>query len=118
MFCTRCGAPNDDNAHRCVSCNDVLFRPDDPAAAQAPTYLAGAIIVTVLCCMPPGVVAIVYAAMALSANNAGRYDMAHQYSRNARIWTWVGFGLGLAWLVPYAIFLIIGIIAAQQANGP
>ncbi len=35
MYCPKCGAPNDDNAFRCVSCNEVVQQL--PTQAYAPS---------------------------------------------------------------------------------
>lgn len=72
MFCTQCGANNADNATVCVQCGRSL-PPASPAIVQAgiagrmpgivvPNYLVFAILVTVLCCLPAGIPAIVYSA--------------------------------------------------------
>ena len=43
MYCTRCGAPNDDNAFRCVKCQVVVQQAPTqgyaPSAAQRPRKL-------------------------------------------------------------------------------
>jgi uncharacterized membrane protein YvbJ len=72
MFCTQCGANNADNAMVCTQCGRSLqaAAPSLPvqgvAMAQAPVdvpnYLVFAILVTILCCLPAGIPAIVYAA--------------------------------------------------------
>lgn len=70
------------------------------------TWLAESIVATILCCLPFGVVGIVYAARVSSLYSEGRYDEAESSSRNAKTWTIVSaivgivcfivsFGLGL-----------------------
>lgn len=80
-----------------------------------PNYLAGAILVTLFCCLPFGIVAIVYAAQANSAAKRGSYNEAMESARKAKFWTWLSFGIGLAGTLLY--FLIM-ILAAAADSGP
>lgn len=63
----------------------------EPAPPMPKTWLAESILVTLLCCMPCGVVGIIYAAQVSSRYAAGDYDAAAHNSRIAGIWTKVGF---------------------------
>ena len=68
-----------------------------PASQQnVPTYLAQSILVTIFCCMPFGIVAIVYSAQVNSKLKAGDYAGAVECSNKAKTWGWVSFGIGLA----------------------
>src|SRR5437762_2059610 len=67
MYCRKCGTQNEDNAYQCVKCGEVLQQPQPgsaapPPAQPIPNYLAQAILVTVFCCLPFGIPAIVFAA--------------------------------------------------------
>jgi hypothetical protein len=68
--------------------------PTPPGAV--PTYLVQSILVTLFCCIPFGIVAIVKAAGVSSALAAGDYQKALAASQSARTWCWVAFGVGLA----------------------
>ena len=98
MFCRKCGSANDDNAFRCVSCGQVLDRA--VAAMQPgqsiPNYLAHSIIVTLLCCLPLGIPAIVFSAQVNGKIALGDISGAMESSRQAKMFCWIGFGLGLA----------------------
>lgn len=50
------------------------------------TYLVWAILTTVLCCLPFGIVSIIYACKVDSRYYAGDYDEAEEASQRARIW--------------------------------
>lgn len=76
------------------------------------THLAIAILVTILCCLPLGVVSIVYAAQVDSNWNAGRYDVAEDYSNKAKNWAFWGLGIGVLWWILYIILLSIGVMAS------
>jgi hypothetical protein len=82
------------------------------APATIPNYLVQAILVTLCCCLPFGIVAIVYAAQVNSKLEAGDIAGAQESSRNAKMWCWIGFGCGLlAVLIWMGLF---GIGALQQ----
>ena len=117
MYCAKCGSINDDNNFRCTRCGEQLLRPEsnmDSSGAglgPAPSGLATAIIVTILCCWPFGIPAIVYAAQTMGHNSAGRYAEAHETSKKAKTWSWVAFGIGLAVGV---IYVAIGTLGAAS----
>jgi hypothetical protein len=116
MFCAKCGAQNDDNAFRCTRCGEVLMRGaagDGSGLGPAKAPLAAAIIVTLFCCVPSGIVSIVYASMAMGKNNEGRYEEAHDLARKANIWAWVSFGLGLAVMAIYFVGAVVGGVAGK-----
>ena len=72
-----------------------------------------AIVATVFCCLPLGIVAIVFAAIGMSREGSGDYVGAESAARSARICIWISFGLGLAVLAVYVLFfLLLGIGAA------
>lgn len=68
------------------------------------------IVVTVFCCLPLGIVAIVFSAIGMSREGSGDYAGADSAARTARICIWISFGLGLAILAAYVLFfLLLGI---------
>lgn len=117
MQCPVCGARNDDWALVCVGCATelqparsrqagvppVVPRGVVPPGTSVPNYLVQAILVTVFCCMPFGVVAIVFAAQVSSRLAAGDYAGAVDASNKARMWCWISFAgaflLPLIWLL-------------------
>lgn len=104
MFCTKCGALNDDDDASCIRCGAPVTGAADPRyapptappapAEKIPNYLVQSILVTLCCCLPAGIVAIVYAAQVNGKIQMGDLDGARQYSRQANIWSWVAFGVG------------------------
>lgn len=66
-----------------------------PAPPMPANYLVWAVVMTVLCCMPAGVVAIIFAAQVSQRYYAGDYEGAERNSRRAQIWIIVSFVLGL-----------------------
>jgi hypothetical protein len=121
MFCTQCGATNADSATVCVQCGRNL-QPGAPVPLQAtgvvmppagttvPNYLVFAILATVLCCLPAGIPAIVYAAQVNGKLQRGDFAGAQSASNNAKLWCWISFGLGLAGVVVSALMVMAGIL--------
>jgi len=73
-----------------------MAAPQPVGTSQVPTYLAQAILVTLCCCLPFGIPAIVFAAQVNSKVASGDMAGAWESSRKAKMWCWVAFGLGLA----------------------
>ena len=73
-------------------------------------YLVLSIISTVCCCLPFGIVGIVFSVKINSAMNAGNYEEAAQNAKMAKIWTIVSFVVGLVVGILYFMFgIIVGI---------
>jgi hypothetical protein len=75
--------------------SDVTHRSDQPTMPMPPTHLVRAILVTVCCCLPFGVPAIVYAAGVESKYRGGDFRGAARSSRNAELWIWIAVVIGL-----------------------
>ena len=117
MYCTKCGAANDDNAWKCTKCGEALEHL--PAAGQREpvkvnNYLVPAIITTVFCCVPFGIVAVVYAAQANSKASSGDIDGAVASSNKAKAWTWAAFGVGAVFGVLWLALQIAGVMLAHN----
>lgn len=70
-------------------------QPREEVPPMPPTNLVWAIIVTVCCCVPAGVVAIVYASKVSTLYRRGLYAEAEKASEKAMWWTIGGFVGGL-----------------------
>jgi hypothetical protein len=100
MFCTKCGTPNAADAVRCARCGEAMQATSPAAPTQCiPNYLVHAILVTLFCCAPLGIVAVIYAAQVNGKVQAGDYTGAVNYSRNAKLWCWLAFGIGLLFII-------------------
>lgn len=115
VFCTTCGAQNEGTATHCARCGNVLLHPQPNGRGislgmAVPNYLAQAILVTVFCCVPLGIPAIVFAAQVNGKLSAGDYNGAVKTSRKARMWCWISFGVGLGIVIIYSSLMIIAAI--------
>jgi hypothetical protein len=109
MFCRKCGIGHLDTASTCPGCGDVL-QPISPK--QIDNHLALAIVVTVLFCLPLGIVGIVNAAQVNARAQAGDIAGAEESARKARRWSLWGLGIGIACYGLYAWVIIAGILSA------
>ena len=110
MFCKNCGKQIPDGAVACPFCGQSLT-----AAAPAQpveSHLAEAILATIFCCLPFGVVAIVYAAQVSSLVSSGNIAAAQQSSQNAHKWAMISLAVGLVGGVISVLLHVFGIVAA------
>lgn len=88
--------------------------PQQPAMDSArepmpPTYLVWSVIITILCCFPAGIVAIVFSALVSSRYYKGNIEGARRASRMAQIWCIVSIVAGIVWSTLYLpLSLLLG----------
>jgi len=109
-----------------VAAGPVSFAQPSPYApptapqgyvAKVPNYLWQSICVTVLCCMPFGVPAIIYAAKVDGLQARGDNAGALAASKTAKMWCWVAFGCGLAFILFYvAVMIFAGVSSASSGS--
>lgn len=135
MNCPKCGWSNPDDAAKCANCFAELTpgqpqptqqMPQQPQQQQpygqqpyaqqpaqnVPDHLVWSILVTLFCCVPFGIVAIVKAAAANSKKSVGDYYGAMQDANAAKTWLWWGFGIGLAANILVSAFWLIAAIGS------
>lgn len=59
-------------------------------------YVFPAVMVTLCCCMPFGIVAIIFAASALSKQSSGDFLGAREAASKARMFCWLAFIVGVS----------------------
>ena len=74
-------------------------------------YLVWAILTTLLCCLPFGIVSIVKASKVDSLWASGYYDEAYQASKDAKKWAMIGAITGAVGGFLYIIFVIVLAVA-------
>ncbi len=90
----------------------AMQQPAPYSASQypvIPNYLWQSIVVTVLCCLPFGVVSIVYAAKVDGLVAQGDLAGANAASKSAKTWAIAGVGSWAALVGIYIIFVIIAV---------
>lgn len=86
---------------------------DELGGPPPKTYLLESILVTVLCCLPLGIVGIVNASKVESRYYAGDVEQAHYYSREAKKWTKYGAIGGAVFVVLYIGIILVGAIGGS-----
>ncbi len=84
-----------------------------PAIDRPNTYLWLGILTTILCCLPMGIVSIVYAAKVDSYWYNGNIDAARDSSLKARNWGIASAVSAIAIYVIYAILIVAGVVSAS-----
>ena len=129
-FCPKCGNAVPDNASFCPKCGTNIpdtdsgttpaqdptpapqtFTPQQPPMEPCPpTYLALSIIVTVLCCLPFGIVGIVKSSSVSREYAIGNYSAAQDASNQAKKWSIIGICCSVAiWILYFLFFVILGL---------
>ena len=80
--------------------------PSSGAPASVPNYLVPAII-SLFCCLPLGIVGVIFAAQVNGKVAAGDTVGALESSKKAKMFSFIAIGLGLAGIICYVLFVVI-----------
>ena len=92
--------------------------PASGAPASVPNYLIPAII-SLFCCLPLGVVAVIFAAQVNGKVAAGDTAGALDASKKAKMFSFISIGLGLAGIICYILIWVIlgvGMVAGTSSS--
>lgn len=92
--------------------------PSSGAPASVPNYLIPAII-SLFCCLPLGVVGVIFAAQVNGKVAAGDTAGALDASKKAKMFSFIAIGLGLAGIAVYILIWVImgiGMVAGSSSN--
>lgn len=85
-----------------------------PGAAKPDNYLVWAILSTICCCLPFGIVSIVYAAKVNGLWAGGQYAAAKQASDDAKKWAIIAAIVGaVANLITFIFYFFVGFAATM-----
>lgn len=89
--------------------------PSGGGTTTVPNYLVVSII-SAFCCMPLGVVAIIFATQVNSKVAAGDIAGAMEASKKAKMFSFIALGLGIAAILIYVVWivLVVGLSAASN----
>lgn len=134
MYCTSCGKQIPDGARFCLNCGKEAipqqngggsgqqFQMSTPPqqnnyqqnygnAPNIENHLVKAILSTLFCCLPFGIVAIVYASQVSGKVAAGDYQGAQIASDNASRWGNISIGIGVFVIVIYVLLVVLSVAA-------
>ena len=86
-----------------------------PGGQPPPNHLVWAILSTLFCCLPLGIVSIVFAAQVNSKWNGGDANGAHEASRKAKTWALWSTIVGAVVLVIYVFLVVAGALTLDGA---
>lgn len=136
FYCTKCGTPVNGSSKFCANCGEPVVQPSDlsvtppsvpnevsPVGYTGSTHLNGkfdrpcpethltkAILLTIFCCWPLGIPAIINASGVSNSYIAGNYDLAVEKSEKAKKWCNYCIIGGIAFWVIYILIMIILVV--------
>lgn len=81
--------------------------PPQATAPYIPNHLVWAILTTLFCCLPMGIVSIVYAAQVDGKRAAGDIAGALETSRKAKFWAVLSAAVAIVPLTLYLLFVAV-----------
>lgn len=98
------------------------LNPGQPAPAASswiPQSIVLPIVVTLCCCLPGGVIALVFTLQANSAGAMGNIQLAEKNAKNAKLCMIVSAIVGVIFAALYLVFMVLGAaveVAAENAR--
>ncbi|MGI8734975.1 MAG: CD225/dispanin family protein [Pyrinomonadaceae bacterium] len=89
--------------------------PPTTAPATVPNYLIPAIL-SLFCCWPLAIVAIIFAAQVNGKVAAGDIQGAMDASKKAKLFSFISIGLGAAVILIYIVLTIVGVGLGAISN--
>ena len=100
--------------------NQITTPPPPPQSdipVRPKTWLVESILITILCCLPFGIVGIVNAAKVNSLYDQGLYDESIRVSKNAKKWAMFGLIGGIIYLIFVIIIVSMGWFTGMNLPG-
>lgn len=88
-----------------------VFTPGTGGSTPPKNWLVESILVTILCCLPFGIIGIIHSTKVEAQWNTGQRAEALKSSQEAGKWVKIGFFTGLAVWTLYFLLMMFGVIA-------
>lgn len=129
MFCQKCGSEVPNGLLVCQKCGAMVGAPNSvPMNNQMPnqmqnqmpnqvqvvnvkSHMCDSILCMIFCCLPFGIVGLVYACRVNALLKRGDIVGAQHASKMANMWNWIGVGCALLWCIIYGICIAAGIVS-------
>lgn len=93
-----------------------FYQDDDIPPLKPSNWLWQSIVATVLCCLPFGIVGIVYATRVDSLYYNKQYDEAEAFARKAKTWTLISAAAGLLYVLYWIVTMSTGNMPSYLEN--
>ena len=132
-YCSNCGTQVPDNSKYCPSCGNAQSNQvNTPSPMNSPSYggpayephnnfppnvenhLVKAILVTLFCCLPFGIAAIVSASQVSTKLSVGDIQGAMEASKKANDWANIALGIGITIGVIYFLITVFAIGSSSR----
>lgn len=116
MFCKECGAQINDKAMICPKCGVPVAaaKPTVTSNEKVSSHMVEAILVTLFCCLPFGIVSIIYASKVNARLAMGDVEGAKAASRSANRWLLTGAGLAGVLTLLYMALCALGVMSEEM----
>lgn len=76
----------------------------EPPQIKPNNYMVLAVLTTIFCCLPFGILAIIYASKVNTLWAAGEYDAAYYNAGKAKLWSIVAAAVGAIFIIIWVFF--------------
>jgi len=105
-FCSKCGTPSQNSVESQTKQNvQNSSQPNynESKPVKPDNFLVWGILTTILCCLPFGIVSIVYASKVDGLYHNGQFDDAKNAASNAKTWAIVSASIGFVFAIIYVL---------------
>ena len=89
--------------------------PAGGASATVPNYMVPAII-SIFCCWPLAIPAIIFASQVNNKVQAGDVAGAQESSKKAKMFSFIAIGIGVVGILIYVIMMVLGVGLSALSN--
>ena len=122
MFCSKCGAAVNSGSAVCPQCGEPtgVVSGAQGARVEVPNHMVMAILTTLFCCLPGGVIAIIYASQVNNKLATGDIAGAQASAKTAKTWIIINIITPFVSVIVSVIFyllLAVLFVGAAGASG-